>query len=105
MPLHLKNYRQMTPLPFAGNLDSKKFHREALGASTEGTLIARTWVRLVSLLFLTISFALGSQASDVIPKAAWRRPLGQPLSTALGKKPEIKNMIDDGYWQGAPVGG
>jgi len=29
----------------------------------------------------------------------------QPLTTALGKKPEIKQMIDDGYWQGAPVGG
>ncbi|HZU32480.1 MAG TPA: non-lysosomal glucosylceramidase [Candidatus Angelobacter sp.] len=41
----------------------------------------------------------------MIPQAAWRRPIGQPLSTALGKKPEIKVMIDDGYWQGAPVGG
>jgi non-lysosomal glucosylceramidase len=67
--------------------------------------MARTSVRLGCLFFLTITFALSSQASDLIPKAAWRRPLGQPLSTALGKKPEIKNMIDDGYWQGAPVGG
>jgi non-lysosomal glucosylceramidase len=67
--------------------------------------MARTRVRLGCLFFLTIAFALSSQASDVIPKAAWRRPLGQPLATALGKKPEIKNMFDDGYWQGAPVGG
>ena len=62
-------------------------------------------VRFVCLFVCTISIALSSQASDAIPKAAWRRPLGQPLSTALGKKPEIKVMIDDGYWQGAPVGG
>jgi non-lysosomal glucosylceramidase len=67
--------------------------------------MARTWVRIGCLFVWAISFALSSQASDVIPKAAWHRPLGQPLSTALGKKPEIKNMIDDGYWQGAPVGG
>src|SRR6201994_214363 len=57
------------------------------------------------LLLCSVALALSSQASDVAPKAAWRRPLGQPLSTALGKKPEISAMIDDGYWQGAPVGG
>ena len=57
-------------------------------------------------LFLLAFLAIPpSQASDTIPQAAWRRPLGQPLTTALGKKPEIKGMIDDGYWQGAPVGG
>jgi non-lysosomal glucosylceramidase len=68
--------------------------------------MARTWARrIVCLLVWTISLAVCARASDVIPKAAWRRPLGQPLSTALGKKPEIKNMFDDGYWQGAPVGG
>jgi non-lysosomal glucosylceramidase len=68
--------------------------------------MAKTRVRIVCLLLWTISFAItSSQASDVIPKAAWHRPLGQPLATALGKKPEIKTMIDDGYWQGAPVGG
>src|ERR1700727_799935 len=68
--------------------------------------MAKTRVRIVCLLLWTISFAItSSQASDVIPKAAWHRPLGQPLSTALGKKPEIKTMIDDGYWQGAPIGG
>jgi len=25
------------------------------------------------------------------------------MASALGKKPEITTMIDDGYWQGAPV--
>jgi non-lysosomal glucosylceramidase len=65
----------------------------------------RTWKRTAYLLVWTTVLSLSGQASDVIPKAAWRRALGQPLPTALGKKPEIKRMIDDGYWQGAPVGG
>ena len=44
-------------------------------------------------------------AGDSIPKAAWKRPLGQPLADAGGRKPALTDMIDDGYWQGAPVGG
>ncbi|HZI55963.1 MAG TPA: GH116 family glycosyl-hydrolase, partial [Verrucomicrobiae bacterium] len=67
--------------------------------------MVRTWVRIICLLVWTMTFVPNSQASDNIPQAAWHRPLGQPLTTALGKKPEIKQMIDDGYWQGAPVGG
>src|SRR5436309_3517022 len=54
----------------------------------------------VALLFSSFSIA-----SDTIPEAAWQRPIGKPLEHPGGKKPEIKNMIDDGYWQGAPVGG
>lgn len=42
-------------------------------------------------------------AQNEIPKAAWRRPIGLPLENP-GVKIEAKN-IDDGYWQGAPVGG
>jgi len=46
-------------------------------------------------------------AGDSIPKAAWSRGLGQPLENAGGRKPALAStgMIDDGYWQGAPVGG
>jgi non-lysosomal glucosylceramidase len=40
---------------------------------------------------------------DEIPKAAWRRPLGQPLDHPGVRKNNVD--IDDGYWQGAPVGG
>ncbi len=59
------------------------------------------------LLFLGL---LGSApvlfAGDAIPKAAWRRGIGQPLEHAGGAKPALlPGMIDDGYWQGAPVGG
>jgi non-lysosomal glucosylceramidase len=46
------------------------------------------------------------RAQVSIPEAAWRRPIGQPLANPGGKKPEINYpMFDDGYWQGAPVGG
>ena len=46
-------------------------------------------------------------AGDAIPKAAWKRGIGQPLDNAGGRKPALDpaQMIDDGYWQGAPVGG
>ncbi len=41
--------------------------------------------------------------ADEIPKTAWRRPIGQPLENPGVRK--NKSDIDDGYWQGAPVGG
>jgi non-lysosomal glucosylceramidase len=46
-------------------------------------------------------------AGDTIPKAAWKRGIGQPLENGGGRKPALaqSGMIDDGYWQGAPVGG
>jgi non-lysosomal glucosylceramidase len=44
-----------------------------------------------------------TSAADEIPKTAWRRPLGQPLSNPGVRK--NNSDIDDGYWQGAPVGG
>jgi non-lysosomal glucosylceramidase len=41
-----------------------------------------------------------------IPKAAWKRPLGAPLENPGKKKSNLEaEHIDDGYWQGAPVGG
>jgi hypothetical protein len=52
------------------------------------------------LLFSCASMALA--ASD-IPKATWSRPIGLPLENpGVTKDP---GLIDDGYWQGAPVGG
>ena len=44
--------------------------------------------------------------ADEIPKAAWRRPIGLPLEHAGTAKPALgPGHIDDGFWQGAPVGG
>jgi non-lysosomal glucosylceramidase len=42
-------------------------------------------------------------AADEIPEIAWRRPIGLPLEVPGERK--NKTDIDDGYWQGAPVGG
>ena len=52
---------------------------------------------------LVLATAAQSWAGDTIPKAAWRRPLGLPLDKAGVTR--IPGNIDDGYWQGAPVGG
>lgn len=59
---------------------------------------------LAVILFCFLSLNLSAQGKS-IPEAAWRRPIGQPLENPGGKKPAINGMIDDGYWQGAPVGG
>lgn len=58
--------------------------------------------------FIAFAFVLCAAApftclGDEIPKAAWRRPLGQPLDHPGVRKNNVD--IDDGYWQGAPVGG
>lgn len=45
-------------------------------------------------------------AGDTPPAAAWKRGIGQPLENPGREKPSISYPhIDDGYWQGAPVGG
>ncbi len=61
---------------------------------------SHSYVRALTLILLV---AAQAWAGDAIPKAAWRRPLGLPLD-----KPGVTRVpgnIDDGYWQGAPVGG
>src|SRR6266566_3594579 len=58
---------------------------------------------LLSIIFFATPFAF---AGDTIPKAAWKRAIGLPLANAGTKKPALgRGHIDDGYWQGAPVGG
>ena len=54
----------------------------------------------ITFCLATPSFAW---AGDTIPKAAWSRPLGLPLEN--GGVALQSGGIDDGYWQGAPVGG
>jgi non-lysosomal glucosylceramidase len=64
--------------------------------------LRRTAIRILAFaLYLSaVSAAVGQ---DGIPKAAWKRPLGLPL-----ENPGVTRSagdIDDGYWQGVPVGG
>src|SRR6202451_1708345 len=49
--------------------------------------------------------AVSLWAGDTIPKIAWKRGIGEPLANAGTRKPALTTLIDDGYWQGAPVGG
>src|SRR3984957_5572452 len=42
-------------------------------------------------------------AGDAIPQAAWKRPLGLRLDNPGVTR--VHGDIDDGYWQGVPVGG
>ncbi len=60
--------------------------------------------RTLSFIFFILWAHAFLGASDQIPPAAWRIPIGQPPANPGGKKPEVSN-IDDGFWQGAPVGG
>jgi non-lysosomal glucosylceramidase len=58
------------------------------------------------LILLALPWAPVAKPGDDIPKAAWKRPIGAPLEHAGTKKPALDSgHIDDGYWQGAPVGG
>ncbi|HMI53526.1 MAG TPA: non-lysosomal glucosylceramidase [Candidatus Saccharimonadales bacterium] len=60
----------------------------------------------LSTVFLCLVLTSPLLRADDIPKAAWRRPLGQPLDHPGTKKPALDaGHIDDGFWQGAPVGG
>ena len=61
------------------------------------------FVKSLSLLFLLIS-TVSLFGDDNIPQAAWKIAIGQPPPNPGGKKPEL-DIIDDGVWQGAPVGG
>jgi len=60
----------------------------------------------LALILVSLPFAAVAGPGDDIPKAAWKRPIGAPLDHPGTKKPTLDaGHIDDGYWQGAPVGG
>jgi non-lysosomal glucosylceramidase len=64
----------------------------------------RSSLRLQILGAFVLLSLVPSFAGDAIPAAAWKRPIGVPLPNAGTKKPAL-DIIDDGFWQGAPVGG
>lgn len=69
-------------------------------------MIPRRYRIPLPFLLLLFLFIPNLQANDDIPKAAWKRPLGAPLENPGRKKAGLEPQhIDDGYWQGAPVGG
>ena len=63
----------------------------------------RTRALCLAPLFLLGLAAASAQERSLIPKAAWTRPLGLPLENPGVTR--VHGDIDDGFWQGAPVGG
>ncbi|GAC1701136.1 MAG: GH116 family glycosyl hydrolase [Candidatus Acidiferrum sp.] len=62
--------------------------------------------RQVAFLFILCTLVPAAWSGEKIPKAAWKRPIGQALENAGTKKTSLDaGHIDDGFWQGAPVGG
>jgi non-lysosomal glucosylceramidase len=85
-----------------------RFSRQANEPKLEDLVkISTRFVSAGLLVSCLVAFTPFIFAGDAIPKAAWKRGIGQPLENAGGRKPALdpSQMIDDGYWQGAPVGG
>jgi len=62
--------------------------------------------RFIPIAALVCAGACVSPAQSQIPAAAWRIPIGTPVPNPGGHRPELTGqIIDDGFWQGAPVGG
>ena len=63
-------------------------------------------LRFIYTFLLISASAAAVSGQNAIPAAAWRIPIGAPPANPGGHKPELSGQnIDDGYWQGAPVGG
>jgi non-lysosomal glucosylceramidase len=57
----------------------------------------------ILVLAFCLAVAWTAQGEQGIPDAAWKRPLGLPLENPGVTRNQ--GDIDDGYWQGVPVGG
>ena len=56
-----------------------------------------------AIVFYSVLSLAPAVRGNEVPKAAWKRPLGLPLESPGVKRGATD--IDDGYWQGSPVGG
>ncbi len=62
--------------------------------------------QLICTLALLAGCAPATLCQNQIPAAAWRIPIGAPPANPGAQRTELHSSnIDDGYWQGAPVGG
>jgi non-lysosomal glucosylceramidase len=53
-----------------------------------------------------LAAASAGLCQSAIPSAAWRIPIGTPPANPGSPRPDLGYpIIEDGYWQGAPVGG
>jgi hypothetical protein len=63
--------------------------------------------KCAALLLITFCALSSLWAGDAIPRIAWKRGIGAPCAARQPgtRKPALTDLTDDGYWQGAPVGG
>ena len=62
--------------------------------------------RFIPAFLIIVAAAGGGVCQSRIPAAAWRIPVGTaPSNPGAQRVEEHSGNIDDGYWQGAPVGG
>src|ERR1700730_9333201 len=74
--------------------------------NVEESLMSKRFPLACALAFPFALLTSSVHANDDIPKAAWKRPIGEPLQNPGTKKPTLDaGHIDNGFWQGAPVGG
>jgi non-lysosomal glucosylceramidase len=62
----------------------------------------KSWSQ-IAIPIVVLLFGPVAWGGDEIPKAAWKRPIGLPLTNPGVSKNSTD--IDDGFYQGAPVGG
>src|SRR5260370_2098174 len=84
-------------MPLLGKIEFSDRHNVSGGCVKKASFLKA--IVFSSLLLL----APAARGGNEIPKAAWKRPLGLPLENPGVKRGATD--IDDGYWQGAPVGG
>jgi hypothetical protein len=62
--------------------------------------------RLITMFALVTAWASIALGPNLIPAADWRIPSGTAPANPGAQRSELKGVnIDEGYWQGAPVGG
>jgi non-lysosomal glucosylceramidase len=62
--------------------------------------------RFIHTLTLLAACVTTAVSQNQIPSVAWHIPIGTAPSNPGGQRAELHGVnIDDGYWQGAPVGG
>jgi non-lysosomal glucosylceramidase len=67
-----------------------------------GRYIKTQWALIIPC-FLAGLLPAGPLRAQQIPAVAWSRGIGEPLDNP--GKTKVPGNIDDGYWQGAPLGG
>ncbi len=67
----------------------------------------RRWSRALAVAAVVVALhPKAAVGSETIPAVAWKRPMGQPLENPGVEKATLTYPhFDDGYFQGAPVGG